>query len=205
MTDGIIKERNGKIFKRDPFDWYVEESRASEMLFEVERFVGAIWDPACGSGNILRSAMNAGYVAIGSDLVRRVDHSCVFQEHDFLAAGREALGVNIVCNPPFYRGKGTEGFIRRALEVCTGKIAVFASIGFLSGQARANGLFADHPPHRIWMVTPRVSCPPGEWIAAGNKAGGGTDDWVWMVWDQTAPAPAFSQLGWLRKKKEGAR
>ena len=35
-------------------------------------------------------------------------------------------------------------------------------------------------------------------LAAGNKAGGGSADWCWLVWDMTAPALAQSQLGWIR-------
>ena len=121
------------------------------------------------------------------------------REIDFLTvpiAG--GANVNIVTNPPFFRGKGTEAFIRRALEFSANKVAVFTSIGFLAGGSRAAGLYRDYPPHRVWIVTPRVSCPPGEWIAAGNKAGGGTDDWCWLVWDGNGGRG--TQLGWIRKE-----
>lgn len=206
MTDSADKvAKQAHIFARDEFDWYVEEQRASEGLFEVERFIGDIYDPACGSGNIIKAARAAGYGAYGSDIVRRTAEDWFTREIDFLDTQIMAgAGPNIVCNPPFYRGAGTENFIRKALEFSCGKVAIFCSIGFLAGAKRAAGIFADHPPHRIWVVTPRVSCPPGEWLAAGNKAGGGTDDWVWLVWDQTAPKPALSQLGWIRKSKESA-
>ena len=201
------REKNAKVWKRDDLDFYVEEPRASEALFAVEKFVGSIWDPACGGGNIIRAAIAAGYRAIGTDVAVRAGEASWFAgaldfmgTADCLAYPSECDDLeNIATNPPFYRGKGTEAFIRKALQVVKGKVAVFTSIKFLAGATRANGLFAEHCPHRIWIVTPRVSCPPGAWLEAGNKAGGGTDDWVWLVWDMTAPRVTTAQMGWLRK------
>jgi hypothetical protein len=192
------REKNAKVWKRDDLDFYVEESRASEALFAVEKFHGAILDPCCGSGNIVHAALNAGNIAVGTDVVRRVAEDWFIGEADFLDVGAISQ-PNIATNPPFFRGKGTEAFIRKAVLLAKGKVAVFTSIKFLAGATRANGLFAEHCPHRIWIVTPRVSCPPGAWLDAGNKAGGGTDDWVWLVWDMTAPRVTTAQMGWLRK------
>lgn len=204
------REKRAHVFKRDALDFYVEERRASEALFAVEKFVGPVWDPACGSGNIVRAAHEAGLQVSGSDLRERMGDDLrrffagVF---DFNHAINPAhlprdswQATNIVTNPPFFRGKGTEAFIRKALQIAQGKVAVFASIKFLAGAQRAKGLFADHCPHRIWVITPRVSCPPGEYLLSGGKAGQGTDDWVWLVWDLTAPPAATAQFGWLRKR-----
>lgn len=63
---------------------------------------------------------------------------------------------------------------------------------------RAAGLFAELPPSRVWVVTPRVSCPPGSYLAAGNKAGNGSSDWCWLVWDLRRPT-ARPEFGWLRR------
>ena len=100
-------------------------------------------------------------------------------------------------NPPFVRAKGAEAFIRKALALASGKVAAFVDIRFIASAKRANGLFADFPPCRIWVVIPRPSCPPGSYLEAGNKAGGGTADWCWIVWDKTAPTQA-THFGWLR-------
>ncbi len=42
------------------------------------------------------------------------------------------------------------------------------------------------------------SCAPGEFIAAGGNVGGGTADYVWLVWDKTLPAymRGKAMLGW---------
>jgi hypothetical protein len=200
------RSKGAHVWKRDSLDWYVEESRASAALFEVESFVGPIWDPCCGRGNILHSYLRTkGACCIGTDIVRRCDDDIpFFGELDFLgefdhAAMIPAFHSNIVMNPPFFRAKGAEAFIRKALKLANGKVCAFVDMRFLSGAERANGLFADHPPHRIWIVTPRVSCPPGEYLSAGNKAGGGTADYCWLVFDLTSPAPSSPYLGWLRK------
>jgi hypothetical protein len=208
MKKAATRANGAKVWDRDPLDWYVEESRASAALFEVERFVGPIWDPACGQGNICEEAKRRDYIVTGSDIVKRVEGKVWWSrdgERDFLKSDLPALAPNIVTNPPFFGAKGAEAFIRKALQLARGKVAVFVDIRFIAGGERANGLFAEHPPHRIWIVTPRVSCPPGEYLAAGNKAGNGSSDWCWMVFDLTAPAPAFPQLGWLRKLAEARK
>lgn len=192
--------KNTRQWLRDPHEWYVEESRASDALFDVERFVGGIWDPACGRGNIVEAARSAGYTGvIGSDLIKRVDAPWHIGDIDFLNAPLEPFPGSIVTNPPFYRGQGTERFIRRAIGLGASKVAVFVSLSFLAGHKRATGLFVDHPPARVYVITPRVSCPPGEWLLAGNKAGGGAEDWCWMVFDQTTPRMTTT-FHWLDTK-----
>jgi hypothetical protein len=199
MTSGA-REKKAKIWARDPHDWYQEPPSATEALLGVERFVGKIWDPACGGGNICDVMDQRGHIVAGTDILCRVENKPWWKgEQDFREA-KHTLAPNVVCNPPFFRAKGTEAFIRKALELATGKVAMFVDMRFIAGAERANGLFAQHPPHRIWIVTPRVSCPPGHYLAAGNKAGGGTAEWVWLIWDQTSPRAGLPQLGWLRKE-----
>jgi hypothetical protein len=199
-----LRERKANIWARDPFDWYVEEPYASDLLFSVEKFVGTIWDPACGQGNILQSALTHGYRVVGTDIVKRVDCYWFRAEIDFPFFSGQALAQNLVFNSPFYRGKGTEVFIRKALTLASGKVAAFTDLKFLSGAGRASGLYAEHPPMRIYMITPRPSCPPGEYLKAGNKAEGGTADWVWLVWDLTAPK-GDTRFIWLRRSDEAGK
>lgn len=196
------RDLKAKIWERDELDWYVEPVIATEQLLKVEGFIGVVWDPACGAGNIIEACRRVGLDAVGSDIKQRVARrpSWFLREFDFLKEEPKFdgdLAPNIICNPPFFRAKGAEAFIRRSLAFARGKVAVFVDIRFLAGSERANGLFSDHPPARIWVVTPRVSCPPGSYLAAGNKAGNGSSDWVWLVWDLTAPRTATT-FHWLR-------
>lgn len=199
--DTDAKERKSHVWKRDSLDFYVEPKRATRALLTVEKFNGAILDPSCGQGNIVKVLRGAGYDAKGRDIVDRgIDREAWMGEADFLEQAHPVDRPNIVFNPPFFRALGAEAFIRRALAVTWGKVAAFVDIRFIAGDKRANSLYADFAPHRVWIITPRVSCPPGDYLAAGNKAGNGSADWCWMVWDKTAPYTGTS-LGWLRSGK----
>lgn len=197
----VTKQKHAHLWEQNDRHWYVEPERCTAQLLEVERFNGAIHDPACGRGNIVRTLIEAGYTAVGTDIERRVPEGTdwFLGEVDFLAGDMPPFHYpNIVMNPPFFRAKGAEGFIRKALSIAEGKVAAFLDMRFIAGEGRARGLFADHPPYRIWMVTPRPSCPPGEYLLAGGEPMGGTADYCWMVWDRTAPFYG-TMTGWLRK------
>lgn len=200
MSDAATK-KNAHLWARDEFDWYIEPSLATEQLLAVEKFDGETFhDPCCGGGNIVGALLSAGYDATGSDVVQRVNPApdWFLGVFDFLSDADFGQPDNIVMNPPFFRAKGAEAFIRKALSITRRKIAAFVDVRFIAGAQRANGLFAEHPPHRIWIVTPRVSCPPGAYLAAGNKAEGGSADWCWLVWANDSPFTGTS-LGWLRR------
>ncbi len=202
-ADDIEERRKAKaahLWARDGLDWYVEGEECTRALLRSERFIGAILDPTCGGGNVVRAARSVGHAAVGTDIKRRTEEDFFIGEADFLTV-RHIAQPNIIMNPPFFRAVGNEQFARRALSLATSKVAVFADLKFLAGGKRAAGFYAQHPPSRIYILTPRPSCPPGEYLRAGNKAGGGTADWVWLVWDLTAPraAPTFH---WLSTKGE---
>ncbi len=178
---------------------------APAALLRCERFIGHVWDPACGGGNILRAASANGYQfqVVGTDIKQRGERAFWFRgEHDFLNWTGQPLAQNIITNPPFARGVLAEAFIRKALDISVGKVAVFVDQRFLGGAGRAAGLWTDNPPDRIWMITPRPSCPPGAYLEAGNKAGGGTADYVWLVWDMTTPFRGTS-WDWLSTTAAG--
>jgi predicted RNA methylase len=202
MSDPAAKQAH--VWARDDLDWYVEPEDCTTALLGVERFRGAIWDPCCGRGNIVRAITKAcgpRNMVIATDLVNRgwdADGWGWYGERDFLAApASDVQADNIIMNPPFGRGLKAEAFIRHALAHPTlAKLAVFLDMKFLASNGRARGLYAEHPPSRVYILAPRPSCPPGAYLAAGNRAGGGTADWCWVVWDQTAP-PTPTTMHWL--------
>ena len=197
----MSRAKNATVWDRVEHDWYIEPERATNALLSVERFEGETWDPSAGGGNIVRTFLAAGLPAFGTDIVRRTDAPWFRGEMDFYGEAARGLSVeNIVMNPPYYRAKGTEAFIRFALDQATQKVAAFCDVRFLGGASRASGLFSEAPPSRIWWITPRVSCPPGVYLAEGGKAEGGTAEYCWIVWDREDPAPAAS-LGWLALTK----
>ena len=190
-------------WERSDDEWYVEPQDCTTALLGAERFRGQIWDPCCGGGNIVRAAHAYGRMAFGTDIVNRgwdFDNVLWRGEQDFLATDPEHFPADcLIMNPPFGRGVLTEAFIRHALRGATlAKLAVFVDVRFLNSSKRANGLYSELPPDRVWIITPRPSCPPGAYLAAGNKAGGGTADFCWLVWDRTAPS-CGTTLRWLRR------
>ena len=198
-----MKARDAHNFDRADDEWYAEPGDCTTALLGVERFRGQVWDPACGGGNIPRALRAGGVPACGTDIVCRMtpDDPIWSGYRDFLATTPgQFLADNIITNPPFGKGALAEAFIRRALSAPNlAKLAVFVDARFLYSTKRARGLYAEHPPSRVWILAPRPSCPPGAYLAAGNKAGGGTADYAWLVWDRTHPHHG-TITGWLMRK-----
>jgi hypothetical protein len=163
------------IWNKEPDGFYVEPEWCSVRLFEIESFDGTIWDPACGIGRIAEAARRAGYRTIATDIV---DRGCPQFDGalDFLEdCGRIPAANNIVSNPPFTQ---CDQFVHRALELVTGKVAMI----WLTRRLNAARWLQDTPLARVYLLTPRPSMPPGRLILAGEKPGGGTQDFCWLVW-----------------------
>jgi hypothetical protein len=174
------------IWAKEEHGFYIEPEWCSERLFEVEKFNGAIWDPASGIGRVAEAARRAGYRTIATDMVDRgyprLD-ACV----DFLCC-ESPRARNIVCNPPFDL---CDQFVRRALHLAGGKVAMI----WLARRLNAARWLANTPLARAYLLTPRPSMPPGHVIAAGEKPGGGTQDFCWLIFSHKHKGPPT--LHWL--------
>lgn len=196
------KEKKARLWEPHPDEWYVETPESVRFLMAREAFHGPVYDPACGGGNIVKTFLAAGVQAVGTDLrTRRPGAEWFAGELDFMMDYQTPLPDHreIVMNPPFFRGKGLEAFIRRALSGPALKVAVFVPASFIWSEGRAVGLYQDHAPSRIWPIYPRPSCPPGDYLDAGNDAKGGTSDFAWLVWD--AGAGASTRFAWTPKRR----
>lgn len=171
-------------YERNANDWYVEPRVAIDMLLDKETFIGDIWDPACGGGNIPEACKARDYWAFGTDIVdrgygRQLDFLC---EHTTVCS-------NVVSNPPY---NVAEQFVKRGLDVTTRKVAVLVRTAFLEGQGRYSRLFKPSPPARVWQFVPRISMPPG---GSDVPAKGGSVAFCWVVWDKGHKGPP--EFGWL--------
>ena len=183
----IKRPENSHIWDREQHEHYVEPEWVSRRLFDVEKFEGGIWDPACGFGRIVEAAKAAGYSTSASDVIDR-GYSGLNKVGDFL---RSEGGVpNIVSNPPFDQ---FEAFAHHALAIAFNKVAMI----WLVRRLNAARWLQDTPLARIHLLTPRPSMPPGHTITAGEKPGGGKQDFCWLVWDKSHSGPAT--IGWLRR------
>lgn len=163
---------NAHVWDRADDEWYVEPEWCSERLFAVESFSGDIYDPCCGMGRIPLAAMRAGLRALGSDIVHRGWDTT--PQNFFLHHSRHK---NIVCNPPF---DIAPEFAKHALQVATRKVAIIFPTARLNA---AHHWLKRTPLRRILLLTPRPSMPPGSYILAGKKPGGGKVDFCWLIFE----------------------
>ncbi|MBQ3302540.1 MAG: hypothetical protein IJH04_10440 [Eggerthellaceae bacterium] len=154
-------------------------------MTQVESFDGPIWEPACGNGAISSVLAEAGHDVISSDLVQR---GFGVAGIDFLLQDT-SLAPNIVTNPPF--SLGVE-FVRHALSLATGKVAMLLKIGFIEGPTKAD---LHNRLARIWVIRRRVTfLKNGETFSRSNGKGG-IHTYAWFVWDRShSGAPV---VGWL--------
>jgi hypothetical protein len=188
--------RYSHIWDRHEDDWYVEPEWCSRRLFAEEAFLGEVWDPACGLGRIVRSALDAGYPIRASDVVFRQSNDEAVDElkcqADFFTC--DCPSDNVICNPPFAIAPA---FAQHALKLAERKAAIIFPVARLN----AAHWIKDLPLCRIWLMTPRPSMPPGSVIAAGAKPGGGKMDFCWLVFEQGYSGEAG--VRWLKRDVTG--
>lgn len=197
---GALRKKESSLWAREAHDWYVEPEWCSARLFEEERFDGAIHDPACGGGNIVKSAFAHGLDATGSDIVARSPFCGL--EQNWLDANDAFLFSNIVSNPPFKlcddRKAGTHPFVEKCLAKAERKVALLLPANWIQGEKRSRWLETS-PLRRVWFISPRPSMPPGHILEAGVKPGNGTTDYAWFVW--LKGYDGAPEVRWLRRQR----
>lgn len=196
---GPLRKRESSLWEREANDWYVEPEWVSARLFEEERFTGFVHDPACGMGNIVKSARAAGLDASGEDIVSRGPYCS--RVRDWLTADDDFVFYgNIVSNPSFKlcddRKTNTFPFVEKCLAMASQKVALLLPANWIQGEKRSRWL-ATTPLRRVWFISPRPSMPPGQVIQAGMRPGNGTTDYCWMVW--LKGYDGNPEVRWLRR------
>jgi len=198
------RARRSHIFAKQRDGWYVEPPWVSARLFETEWF-GArsnslICDPACGGGNILSSAADFGYRVIGFDVVDRFQRGdamhAYYRKFDFLNGDKMPTRrpiTSIVTNPPY---DYVREYCERSCQIATYKVAVVCLLRRLPAAHWLETL----PLQTVYMLSPRPSMPPGEYIRAGHKPGGGTQDFVVLIFNKRMrDRPRYPRVGWLHR------
>lgn len=184
---------NAHIWAKHPESYYVEPRWCSERLFDDVKFTGPVFDPACGSGRIVRAAGGAGYEVTGADIVRRAGLCNAIEESFTRSLSIPKSRATIVSNPPYHKAVN---LAQMALGAATHEVALLLPSKWLYGDRRSRWLEATS----LWKVlalTPRPSMPPGPVIEAGIAPGGGREDFSWFIWKiGYAGRP---ELGWLRR------
>jgi hypothetical protein len=107
-------------------DFFPTPRWATCALADNEKFVGEIWECACGNGAMSSAlAMNGNHVE-SSDLYQRG-----FGEPGVNFLDTERRASNIVTNPPY---NSAEGFVVAGLEKADRKFALLLRLAFLEGR-----------------------------------------------------------------------
>ena len=194
--------RHTHIFARAPREHYVEPLWVDARLFEVEEFGfgSTVLDPACGWGQILRAALDAGYHVEAADIhdSRKCDElqldGVPFVLQDFLQSTRKAR--SIVCNPAFDQ---IEAFCRHAMALAEYKAALISPLPRMPAARWLQAL----PLQTVYLLSPRPSIPPAHYLETGQKAQGGRPEFCWLVFRRGYVGPPA--LKWLCRDNVGGR
>lgn len=165
-------------------DFFPTPDWATVALIDNEKFMGTIWEPACGDGSMSRILERTGCKVVSTDLY---DRGYGEAGHDFLNPTMSA--DNIVTNPPY---NCAEGFVMSGVSQSNRKFALLLRLAFLEGANRANTIFSKNPPARVWVFSERITFYP----SGVEPKGSGTTAYAWFVWDKDAPRR--TELKWLK-------
>jgi len=169
---------------RPKHDFYPTPRIGTTSLLDVEKFVGNIWEPACGDGAMSRVLENYGYMVHSSDILYYgyQDSDIVdFLEVDLL------LEPNIVTNPPFILA---QEFAQHALDLGTEKVALLCKLAFLEGQKRAAWLETT-PLKKVYVFKKRLTLYRNG-IKMKNS---GMIAFAWYVWERGYTGQPV--IGWI--------
>ena len=187
--NGGFKPTMKRFADLDGPDFFPTPAWATHALIDNEKFVGDIWESACGNGAMSSVLEQTGRRVVSTDLF---DRGYGDAGHDFLSP--KLTTDNIVTNPPY---NAAEGFVSSGLRHSKRKFALLLRLAFLEGANRANTIFARHPPSRVWVFSERITFYP----AGAVQKGSGTTAYAWFVWDKDAPAG--TELKWFKPGYKG--
>jgi hypothetical protein len=182
--NGSFKPTTKRRADLDGPDFFPTPAWATHALVDNEAFEGEIWECACGDGEMARVLEGAGYKVRATDLYARGYGETGI---DFLKAKRKV--DNIVTNPPY---NVAEAFVAQGLKLARKKFALLLRLAFLEGANRANTIFLETPPSRVWIFSERITF----YMKGAAKTGSGTTAYAWFVWEKGAETP--TELRWFK-------
>lgn len=176
-------------------DLYETPECAVRALLEVEAVPpGAIWEPACGPGAIVRVLAGAGHRVYATDLV---NYDSPHQDDwgiDFLLAwqlpGVASIG-SIITNPPYMNA---DAFVRHALTFGVAKVCMLLRLAFLES-ARRTVILEESGLARVHVFRNRLPMMHRSGFS-GNK-GGSAIAFAWFVWERGySGRPELNRISW---------
>lgn len=167
---------NHSTTEREDNDFYVTETKALELLLDIEDFDFYVWECACGKGHLSEVLKKRGYIVKSTDLV---DRGYGVGGVDFLQT-TETHNGDIITNPPY---KYAQQFVEKALEIIPDgqRVAMFLKLTFLESKNRRE-MFEKYPPKYIYVSSSRLQCALGgdfETYKGGNAVA-----YSWFIWEK---------------------
>lgn len=162
-------------YARVAFDQYETPEWATRALLpHIPKHVGIIWEPAAGSGKMVRALQYGGHAVRASDIQDDID---------FLTIKIDGFGDSaIITNPPY---SCAQEFIEHALTLtCDNKgfVAMLLRTDFDHARSRRH-LFADHPAFSKKLVlTKRI-----QWFEDSKSSPSFNHAWFIWDWHNTMP------------------
>lgn len=165
---------------RHPEDFYATDPLALSMLLlqlcaDGVTLNPCVWEPACGTGNLVKVLKTFEYDVYSTDLV---DRGYGQGGVDFLQQ-KDIWRGDILTNPPF---KLAEEFVEKGMSLLLegNKLILFLKIQFLEGQKRKL-LFEKYPPKYVYCHSSRQRCClNGEM----DKYTQPTQFYAWYIWEK---------------------
>ena len=157
--------------RREKDDFYPTPEFATQSLLDREKFIGQVYECACGTGQMSEVIKKNGYDVISSDLFNRGYGETGI---DFLKTDK--IYDNIITNPPFKLG---QDFTLHGLKLVKNKLAIFNKLNFLEGIRRKEKIFNQNKLKNVYVFSKRVS-----FVRVGEtKSAGGLIAFAWFVFD----------------------
>jgi hypothetical protein len=172
-------------------DCYDTPAVAVHALLKVEQLPLRIWEPACGTGNIVEILRAAGHLVIASDLNDRGCSASISRLDFCLPMPIDIPDCDaIVTNPPFALA---EQFVARALERAP-LVIMLLRLAFIESERRSPILDIGKLA-RIHVFSKRLPMMHrAGW--QGRKANSGMA-FAWFVWDCAHAGPTtIDRIQW---------
>lgn len=166
----LSKQRAAGGTKRRKLDDYETPEDKTEKLLAILTGKTPTLEPAAGSGRIARVLRAAG---------RHVTTADIKNGQNFLKRTKTFPG-DLVTNPP-YRDGLADLFVKHALKIADGRVAMLMEAKFLFGSKRELNLYRDCPPSHIIVIPERVYFYEGSGKAA-KQISSQFFNHVWLVW-----------------------
>jgi hypothetical protein len=172
-------------------DLYETPEPAIRALLDVEQLRGAIWEPACGPGAIVRVLRERGHSVVATDLI---DYGCPDSTGgiDFLKQQSAPAGVGtIFTNPPFMHANE---FVRHALTLVP-RVILLLRLAFIETTGRSDILDGGQLA-RVYVFRNRLPMLHRDgWT--GPRVTSSAMPLAWFIWDRHHHGPIeLRRISW---------